>query len=167
MAQGARFCNRQSSSLSARGISFAVQAQPETTIASLQTRVVLQALACVTLPYHRTSALELAHSTARGWRIRADRCILRAPTVLRGAEAGVGAAGGECFVTDRCRELALNDGDPYGVAVMQSEHDGLVLGACMCTVLSHLAATAGPLPHARRALKCVRMALSTLWRRVR
>ena len=136
MAQGARFCNWQSCSLSARGISFAVQAQPETTIASLQTRVVLQALACVTLPYHRTSALELAHST--GWRIRADRCILRAPTVLRAAEAGVGAAGGECFVTDRCRKLALRDGDPYGVAVMQSEHDGLVLGACVCTVLSHL-----------------------------
>jgi hypothetical protein len=50
VAQGARFCNWhwQSSPLSesARGISFAVQAQrPETTIASLQTRVVLQALA--------------------------------------------------------------------------------------------------------------------------
>ncbi len=87
-----------------RGISFAVQAQPEMTIASLQTRVVLQALACVTLPYHRTSALELAHST--GCRIRADWCILRAPAMLPGAEAGVGAAGGECFVTDRCRELA-------------------------------------------------------------
>jgi hypothetical protein len=42
VAQGARFCNWQPSSLSARGISFAVQAQPETTIASLQTRVVLQ-----------------------------------------------------------------------------------------------------------------------------
>ncbi len=40
-----------------------------------------------------------SHST--GWRIRADRCILRAPAVLRGAEAGVGAADGECFVTDR------------------------------------------------------------------
>jgi hypothetical protein len=49
--------------------------------------------------------------------------------MLRGAEAGVGAAGGECFVADRCRELALRDGDSYGVAVMQSEHDGLVLGA--------------------------------------
>jgi hypothetical protein len=53
VAQGARFCNWhwQSCPLSesARGISFAVQAQaaqrPETTIASLQTRVVLQALA--------------------------------------------------------------------------------------------------------------------------
>jgi hypothetical protein len=32
-------------------------------------------------------------------------------------------------VDDRCRELALRDGDSYGVAVMQSEHDGLVLGA--------------------------------------
>ena len=85
--------------------------------------------------------------------------------MLRGAEAGVGAAGGECFVTDRCRELALHNGDPYGVAVMQSEHDGLVLGACVCTVLSHLAATAGILPLARRALKYVRTALSTLWRK--
>ena len=95
-----------------------------------------------------------------GCRIRADRCILRAPAMLRGAEAGVGAAGGECFVTDRCRELVLRKGDPYGVAVMQSEHDGLVLGACVCTVLSHLAATAGPLPLARRAVGCVRTVLT-------
>ena len=92
---------------------------------------------------------------------------LRAPAMLRGAEAGVGAAGGKCSVTDRCRELALHNGHPYGVAVMRSEHDGLVLGACVCTVLSHLAAAAGPLPHARRALNYVRTALSTLWRRVR
>ena len=80
--------------------------------------------------------------------------------MLRGAEAGVGAAGGECFVTDRCCKLALRDGDPYGEAVMQSEHDGLVLGACVCTVLSHLAAAAGPLPLARRAVGCVRTVLT-------
>ena len=90
-------------------------AQQEMTIASLQTRVVLQALACVTLPYHRTSALELAHST--GCRIRADRCILRAPTVLRAAVAGVGAAGGECSVALLIgfSELALHNGHPYVV----------------------------------------------------
>jgi hypothetical protein len=57
-------------------------------------------------------------------------------------------------------ELALHDGDLYCVAVMQSEHDGLVLGACVCTVLSHLAATAGPLPLARRAVGCVRTVLT-------
>ena len=77
--------------------------------------------------------------------------------MLRGAEAGVGADGGECFVTDRCLELALRDGDPYGVAVM---HDGLVLGACVCTALSHLAAAAGPLALARRAVGCVRTVLT-------
>jgi hypothetical protein len=141
-----------------------VQAQPETTIASLQTRVVLQAWACVTLPYHRTSALELAHST--GCRIHADQCILRVPAMLRGAEAGVGAAGGECFVADRCRELALRDGHPYGVAVMQSEHDGLVLGACVCTVLSHLAVVAGPLALARLAVGCARCSLCVVYVRL-
>ena len=83
---------------------------------------------------------------------------MRAPAILRGAEAKVGAAGGECFVTDRCRKLALRDGYPSGVAVMQSEHDGLVLGACVCTVL--LAETAGPLPLARRAVGCVRTVLT-------
>ena len=31
-------------------------------------------------------------------------------------------------------ELELRAGDSYGVAVMQSEHDGLVLDACVCTV---------------------------------
>jgi hypothetical protein len=132
------------------------------TPASLQTPVVLQALACVTLPYHRTAnfALELAHST--GCRIRADRCILRAPAVLRGAEAGVGAAGGECFVlivlqARAARWRHVRRGGE------QSEHDGLVLGgACVCTVLSHLV---GPLPLARWAVGCMRTALSTLWRK--
>ena len=54
-------------------------------------------------------------------------------------------------------ELELRAGDSYGVAVMQSEHDGLVLDACVCTVLPHLAtATAGPVALARRAGGCVR-----------
>ena len=98
VAQGARFCNWQSSSLSARGISFAVQAQPETTIASLQTRVVLQHL-LVRLCHTTELRHLLAHG--KGWPIRADWCILRALAMLRVAEAGVGAAGGECSATDR------------------------------------------------------------------
>ena len=115
----------------------------------------------MTLPHPRTSALkQLAHSTADGVshpcrpvHIARTRFVAR----CRGQSWR-----GECFVADRCRELALREGDSYGVAVMQSEHDGLVLDACVRTVLSHLAATAsaGPLALARRAVWCVRTVLT-------
>ena len=53
-------------------------------------------------------------------------------------------------------ELELRAGDSYGVAVMQSEHDGLVLDACVCTVLPRLRRRRpGPLALARRAVGCV------------
>ena len=53
-------------------------------------------------------------------------------------------------------ELELRAGDSYGVAVMQSEHDGLVLDACVCTVLPRLwRRRPGPLALARRAVGCV------------
>jgi hypothetical protein len=74
------------------------QAQQEAIIASLQTRVVLQHL-LVRLCHTTELRHLLAHGT--GWPIRADRYTVRALAMLRVAEAGVGAAGGECSATDR------------------------------------------------------------------